>query len=209
MSLTIALAKGYLLEEALKMFKKAGIEIANPEASSRKLSFEDKSKKYKFLVIRPADVPVYVEHGAADLGIAGKDILEEGQENVAELLDLKFGKCKLVVANLKGSKNIYKANIRIATKFVNSAEKYFRNKGIKAEVIKLYGSVELAPKVGLADAVVDLVATGKTLKENGLVITDTILDSTARLIANKIKLRVNYPEIYELASKIQALTSKK
>ncbi|MBU0581348.1 MAG: ATP phosphoribosyltransferase [Candidatus Margulisbacteria bacterium] len=209
MSLTIALSKGYLLTESLKVLKKIGIEIEDPESLSRKLSFYDKSKQYKFLVIRPTDVPVYVEHGAADIGIAGKDILVEGQESVAELLDLKFGYCRLVVAALKGAKNIYKPNIRIATKFINSTEEFFKNKGIKAEIIKLYGSVELAPKVGLAEAVVDLVATGSTLKENGLEIMETILESTARLIANKVRLRINYSEIYSLASKIQSVILKK
>jgi ATP phosphoribosyltransferase len=203
MSLTIALSKGYLLKEAVKILDKIGIKIDEADVKSRKLTYYDKSGKYKFLVIRPADVPVYVEHGAADLGISGKDVLTEGEENVAELLDLKFGYCRLVVAAEKSKKNIYKPNMRIATKFVKTAEKFFLQKGIKAELIKLYGSMELAPKVGLADAIVDLVATGETLKDNGLVVVEDIMESTARLIANNVKLKVNHKPIYELASKIQ------
>ncbi len=206
--LTIALSKGYLLGEALKVFKAVGIEIEDPEKSSRKLVFFDKTGKYKFLVIRPTDVPVYVEHGAADIGIAGKDILEEAKDSVAELLDLKFGYCRLVTAAPKGVTDIYKPNVRIATKFVNSTEKYFASRGVKAEIIKLYGSVELSPLVGLSDAIVDLTASGTTLRENGLEIIDTILESTARLVANKIRLRVNYEPIYELSRKVQKVIGK-
>ncbi|MFC1517690.1 ATP phosphoribosyltransferase, partial [Candidatus Margulisiibacteriota bacterium] len=173
--LTIALAKGYLLGEAVELFRQAGIQISESDAASRKLTFFDKSKKYKFLVIRPMDVPVYVEHGAADLGISGKDVLVEGEESVAELLDLKFGYCNLVVAVPRGKKNIYKPNMRIATKFSKATEAFFTKKGIKAEIIKLYGSVELAPQVGLADAIVDLTATGSSLKDNNLEIKEIVL----------------------------------
>lgn len=209
MGLTIALAKGYLLDDAIKLFNKIGIAVAGTKEIGRKLSFSDESKEYRFHIIRPLDVPVYVEHGAADLGICGKDNIEEGEENIAELLDLKFGKCQLIVAAQKGKSDVYKPNLRIATKFEKCAEKFFREKGWKAEIIKLYGSVELAPLVGLSDAVVDLTATGSTLRENNLEIIETIMTSTARLIANKIKLRVKYDLIYKLASKIQKVISKK
>ena len=197
------------MSETLELLKKAGIKVDPKEAAGRKLAFFSKDKKYRFLVVRPTDVPVYVEHGAADLGIAGKDVLAEGQESVAELLDLKIGYCRLVVAAPQGSKNIYKQNLRIATKFGNSAERFFTQKGIKAEIIKLYGSVELAPKMGLADAIVDLTATGTTLAENDLTIIDTILRSSARLVANKVKLRVNYESIFSLASKLQRIISQR
>lgn len=206
--LTIGLAKGYLMKEALELFKKAGLEFENLEEQSRKLEFFDQSGSYRFLVLRPSDVPVYVEYGAADLGIAGKDVLLEGDFKVAELLDLKYGYCQLVVAALK--KDQYKKNnlgsdLRIATKFTNSASQYFKNKGLNIELIKLYGSVELAPIGGLSDLIVDLVATGKTIKENGLEIVDTIYESTARLIANSIKVRTNYQKIITLTERLARL----
>ncbi len=206
--LTIALSKGYLMKESFPVLAQAGIKIADVEQASRKLVFFDTTKQFKFLVIRPTDVPVYVEHGAADIGIAGKDIMEENKDSVAELLHLRFGYCRLVTAAPKGVRDIYKPNVRIATKFVNCAERYFASRGVKAEIIKLYGSIELAPQLNLADAVVDLVATGTTLKENGLEIVDTIFHSTARLVANKIQLRVKYPEIIALTKKLQKIVSK-
>ena len=204
MCLKIALSKGYLLDPALYLFQKAGINVDKALTKSRKLSFFDKTGNYEFVIIRPADVPVFVEHGAVDIGIVGKDVLTEGQYSLAELLDLKFGYCKLVLASLKDNpqKELFQ-NVRIATKFVNTTKMYCHNKGINAEIIKLYGSVELAPKSGLADMIVDLTATGKTLMENDLEIFDTILESTARLVSNKIKLKVKYEQIMRLLESIQ------
>jgi ATP phosphoribosyltransferase len=196
----VAVAKGYLFKETVKIFNELGIKVDLTDAD-RKLFIFDQSKKFQFLLVRPSDVPVYVEHGAAELGVVGKDILHEQSSPVVELLDLKFGYCRLAVAGLKNAK--LKNNIRVATKFVNSAKEFFIQKGLKAEIIKLYGSVELGPIVGLSDVIVDLVATGKTLKENGLEIMETILESTARLIANPILLQANYDELMPLVKKIQ------
>lgn len=196
----IAVAKGYLFKETVKIFNQLGIEVDLTDAD-RKLFLFDKSKKFQFLLVRPSDVPVYVEHGAAELGVVGKDILHEQAAPVVELIDLKFGYCRLAVAGLKNAQ--LKNNIRVATKFVNSAKEYFIQKGLKAEIIKLYGSVELGPIVGLSDVIVDLVATGRTLKENGLVVMETILESTARLIANPVLLQAKYDELMPLISKIQ------
>jgi ATP phosphoribosyltransferase len=202
--LTIALSKGYLLKEALQLLKKIGLRI--PEGDlSRKLEFADLDRKCRFLIVRPADVPVYVEYGAADLGIAGKDVLLEGNYKLAELLDLKFGYCRLVVAGRKGAyrPDTLTSGLRVATKFVNSAAAYFEKLGLDVELIKLYGSVELAPLDGLSDVIVDLVATGKTLQENGLEIIAPVYETTARLIANRVRVKSKYAEIMALAKKVK------
>lgn len=203
--LTIALSKGYLLKEAFKLFAKVGIEVDPAEAESRKLEIKDKSGNYSFLLLRPADVPVYVEYGAADLGITGWDVLVEGSFKVTKLLDLKFGRCSLVVAGLKNkyTKETLRSDLRVATKFVNSAANYFRDKGLDVELIKLYGSVELAPVQGLSDIIVDLTASGTTLKENGLEIIDRVYDATAYLVANSIKVKTKYNDIIKLSSELK------
>lgn len=204
--LTIALSKGYLMKEALKLLEKTGARLPVIDLT-RKLEFMDTQRKYRFLIVRPMDVPVYVEYGAADLGIVGKDVLLENVCKLTELLDLKFGYCRLVVAALKGrykSETLH-SDLRVATKFVNSATAYFEKRGLDVELIKLYGSVELAPLDGLSDVIVDLVATGKTLQENGLEIIDEIYDTTARLIANRVKIKSKYTEIMALAKKMKGV----
>ncbi|MDR1998288.1 MAG: ATP phosphoribosyltransferase [Candidatus Margulisbacteria bacterium] len=202
--LTIALSKGYLLKEALRLLEQTGARLPAVDLT-RRLEFIDVSQKYRFLIVRPADVPVYVEYGAADLGIAGRDVLIEGQYKLTELLDLGFGYCRLVVAALKGrhKSGTLRSGLRVATKFVNSAAAYFEQRGLDVELIKLYGSVELAPLDGLSDVIVDLVATGKTLQEHGLEIIDEIYDTTARLVANRVKVRSKYTEIMALARKLR------
>ncbi|GBR76054.1 ATP phosphoribosyltransferase [Candidatus Termititenax persephonae] len=202
--LTIALSKGYLLDTALKLFKKIGLHFPAADIS-RKLEFMDSTGEYRFLIVRPVDVPVYVEYGTADLGIAGKDILLEGRHKVTELLDLKFGFCRLVLAARRGAyrQDTLPTGLRVATKFSNSAAAYFQKLDLDVELIKLYGSVELAPVDGLSDVIIDLVATGRTLKENGLEVLDEIYQSTARLIANRVKAKSRYREIMALAKKIK------
>lgn len=206
--LTIAVPKGILLNETKEMLKKVGVSVNVPQEKSRKLIFEDKTKEYKFILIRPQDIPVYVEHGTADLGIVGKDVLLEGAQAVSELMDLQYGSCDLVVAAPKNKKiniNKLKPYTRVSTKYIHASEEYFRSRGLKVELIKLYGSVEIAPIVGLSDIVVDLSSTGKTLEENGLEIISRITTSTARLIANRISLKIKYNEIIKLMNRIKSV----
>jgi len=204
--LTVALSKGYLLDEAMAIFEKVGIQVAyKKEELSRKLEFYDVTGNYRFLAIRPTDVPVYVECGAADIGVSGRDVILEGEHKVAQLLDLKFGYCQLATAAIKGkfTSESYFSGMRVATKFVNSATIFFKRKGLDIELIKLYGSVELAPLDGLSDIIVDLVATGRTLKEHGLEVIEPIYETTARLIANSVKVKTKYAEIMDITKRIQ------
>ncbi len=189
--LTIAIPKGFLHDGSYKYLSSLGINFETE--SSRDLLFYDKKNKIKGLLVRPSDVSVYVEHGSADLGIVGSDLLMEQAPDVIKLKDLHFGKCKLVLAVKKDS--MYRksedlpANSKIATKFTKLANDFIHKKGLSAEVIKLYGSVELAPILSLSDAIIDLVATGKTLKANNLVSIETILESSAILVANPVAFK--------------------
>lgn len=210
--LTIAVPKGGLFDKTMELFSMIGVKIPPKETIKRKLSFTDEEGKYKFIIVRNMDVPPYVEHGAADLGVVGKDIIEESQGKIVELIDLKFGFCQLCVcAKTTDKLNPKKLwpNIRVSSKFVHCAEEYFRKKDLKAEIIKLYGSIELAPIVGLSDVIIDLVATGRTLKENGMEVIDTIFDTTARLVSNKVSLKADYDEIKELSEKLQWAVGEK
>ncbi len=202
--LTIAVAKGYLLEESLSLLSKIGYDFQIESIKdSRKLYYFDKDHQIRILNIRPWDVTVYVEQGAADLGIVGKDVLLEKNDDVVELVDLKFGKCKLVLAGLEEKNSEIIPNLTVATKYPNSTERYFNQLNIKPQILKMYGAIELAPLTGLADYIVDLTATGQTLKENHLKILDTVFSSSARLVANKIRFRINYLKIRELINKIK------
>ena len=189
--LTIAIPKGFLHEGSYKYFSTLGITFE--QENSRELLFYDKKNKLKGILVRPNDVSVYVEHGSADLGIVGSDLLMEQIPDVIKLKDLNFGKCKLVLAVKKDSS--YKkaedlpANAKVATKFTKLANDFIQKKGLSAEIIKLYGSVELAPLLGLSDAIIDLVATGKTLKANNLIAIETILESSSIFIANPVSYK--------------------
>lgn len=209
--ITVALPKGHLLNKTIQLFARAGVALDAEPVSDRKLSFTDRSGRIRFVVIRPADVPVYVEHGAADLGVVGKDVLNESLPALAELLDLKFGYCRLVVAAPKKKKlSLAKLrhHLRVATKFTRCAEKYFLDRGFKPEIIKLYGSVELGPMLGLSDVMVDLVETGATLKENGMEIIAEIFPSTARLVANTVFLRSRREQLKPLLQAIERITEQ-
>lgn len=196
--ITVALPKGRLAEDTIELFLKKGIlDNSCVDFNSRKLIFEDKNKGFRFLIVRNMDVPTYVEYGACDLGIVGKDIICETEANVYEFMDLGFGYCKLCIASLEKDFK-YKHDIKIATKFVNITKNYFINKGFFVETIKLYGSIEIAPLLGLSDIIVDLVSTGETLKKNGLFLNDTIMESTARLIGNKNLTRSKYNKIKDI-----------
>lgn len=201
-SLTIAAPKGRLLAPVAELLSRAGVDCSGLEDSSRKLIISVPESNWRFLLAKPADVPTYVEYGAADLGVVGKDILWESGKDVAELLDLGLGRCRLVVAvpQASGIKHVRDLdfNSRVATKFPSIATEYFNQQGIQAEVIKLNGSVELGPIVGLAEAIVDITETGTTLRENGLLPIATIGEVSARLIANRVSYKIKYPVIHRL-----------
>jgi ATP phosphoribosyltransferase len=184
--LTIALSKGRILKQTLPLLEKIGITIAKDELESRKLILDTNQDNIKVIIIRPTDVPVFVQHGAADIGIAGKDsLLEHGASNIIEALDLGISKCKLMVAVPEKNTSVLDKNmLKIATKYVKSAKEYFDKTGKNYEIIKLYGAMELAPIVGMSDVIVDLVDTGNTLKANGLIATNHICDISSRLIIN-------------------------
>jgi len=201
--ITIAFSRGRLLKEATYIFKKAGYNINNILKNTRKLIFEYPDVGIKAMVVRPTDVPAYVEHGAADCGIVGKDTLLEEKYDLYEPLDLRIGKCKLIVAAPNGYKPDSSKILRVATKYPGIANDYFSNKGINVEIVKLYGSVELAPIVGLSDVIVDLTASGETLKKNKLESIDVISNITARLVVNRVSMKVKSKEIKEFITKLQ------
>lgn len=204
--LTIALSKGKLLDPTLEVFRRAGYAPTTLSTDSRKLVFSCPEIGITFLIVRPTDVPTYVEYGAADVGICGKDVLMEQDSDVYEPLDLGFGACRIAVAALRGqeSRNRLSSKIRVATKYPNITERYFNQRGVPVELIKLYGSIELAPIVGLADRIVDLVETGSTLKAHGLVEVELIARSTARLVVNRASLKLKHAAVTELIRKLRA-----
>ncbi|WP_448583821.1 ATP phosphoribosyltransferase [Thermocrinis sp.] len=199
--LRIALPKGRLFEESVEFLKSKGI-IKESFQEGRKLQVQIGS--YEFLLVKPFDVPVYVENGVADLGVVGYDVLLEREADVYELFDLGIGFCRLVVAGKEEKHNYYKSSscLRVATKYPNITKKFFLEKGIKTKVIYLNGSVELAPLLNLADVIVDLVQTGRTLKENNLIIFEEISPSTARLTCNRASYRNKKEEIFQLINKL-------
>ena len=201
--LKIALSKGRILDKTLPLLKKAGISVPKSELDSRKLILDTDSKDIKVIVLRASDVPVFVQHGAADFGIAGKDVLlEHGADGVFELLDLGISKCRLMVASKKGE-DLNKSSLKVATKYVKSAKEYFYRQGRQVEVIKLNGAMELAPIVGLSDCIVDLVDTGNTLKANNLVPLDLIYEVSSRLIVNSAAFNTKHSEINDWIQKIK------
>ncbi|MFQ6021660.1 MAG: ATP phosphoribosyltransferase [Acidiferrobacterales bacterium] len=202
-ALTIALSKGRILEEGLPLLTRVGIEPADDPETSRKLVLDTSRRDVKLIVIRAADVPTYVQYGAAELGFAGKDMLMEFDgEGLYELLDLKIARCRLVVAEpdqlaaCDDPRNW--TRLRIATKYVKTTRRHFAAKGIQTDIIRLYGSMELAPLVGLSDRIVDLVHTGQTLKANGLVEVEHIADISARLVANKASAKMKHAAVKAL-----------
>ena len=201
--LTIALSKGRILDQTLPLLEKAGICIPKSELESRKLILDTNLSDVKVIVIRASDVPVFVQHGAADFGIAGKDVLlEHGANGIFELLDLGISKCKLMVASKK-DQDLNKSTLKVATKYVKSAKEYFYRQGKQVEVIKLYGAMELAPIVGLSDCIVDLVDTGNTLKANNLVPLELIQEISSRLIVNCAAFNTKHKDIKQWIQKIE------
>jgi len=201
--LTIALSKGRILDKTLPLLEKAGLLVSAKELKSRKLILDTNLADVKVIVIRASDVPVFVQHGAADLGIAGKDVLlEHGAYGVFELLDLGISNCKLMVAS-KENQDLNKSTLKVATKYVKSAKEYFFSKGQQVEIIKLSGAMELAPIVGLSDCIVDLVDTGNTLKANNLVPLDLIHNISSRLIVNSAAFNTKHSQINDWIKSIE------
>lgn len=206
-TLTIALSKGRIFKETLPMLAHAGITPVDDPETSRKLILDTNQDDVKLVIIRASDVPTYVQYGAAEIGVAGKDVLmEHGGEGLYEPVDLKIAKCRLMVAGLP-EKDSGDRRTRIATKYVNSTRRYYAEQGKQVEVIKLYGSMELAPIVGLADKIVDVVDTGNTLKANGLVPMDHIADISSRLIVNKAAMKMQSARIKEFIRLIEEAVS--
>ena len=197
----IALPKGRLGDKVLAQFEAAGYACPEIHTPSRKLVFSTDEVSYFF--VKPSDVPIYVEHGVADIGVAGSDILMEYEPDVYSLLDLGIGKCRICVAAKAEFEDDYGRPLRVATKFRGIASKYYNSLGRTIDIIKLNGSIELAPILGLSDVIVDIVETGTTLKENGLVVKQDIASISARLIANKTSYKFNSAQITELQKKLQ------
>lgn len=206
--ITIALPKGKMFKKAVELLAKCGYAAEDVREDSRMLIISNEQTKVRFIITKTVDLPTYVECGAADIGIIGKDVLLEEGKDVYELLDLKYGLCRLMLAvpeaDIKANITDY-ANLRIATKYPHVAEQFFAEKGMQVEIIKLNGSIELAPMVGLSDLIVDVVETGTTLKANRLIEVEKITSSTARLIANRISFRMKFQRLHKLVKDLESL----
>lgn len=207
--LNIALGKGRLADKTFKLLNQIGISFEEDPSKSRKLIFVNHEEKIRLVFVKASDVDIYVEQGAADIGVIGKDTLLESGASVYEIMDLGFGNCKFSVAAPKDLKVNTDRKIRVATKYPNVAKNYYKQKGQSIEVIKLNGSVELAPLMGLSDVIVDIVETGKTLKENGLVVTENICQVSARLIANKVSFKTKGIKINQIINGFQDCLKEK
>ena len=202
--LNVALPKGRLGEKVYAMFEAAGYECPSIKENNRKLIFENPEKGVRYFWVKPSDVAIYVERGAADIGVAGKDILLEYSPDVYELLDLGLGKCRMAVAGPSDFYDDGQRTLRVATKFVNIASDYYASLGREIDIIKLNGSIEIAPILGLSNVIVDIVETGSTLKENDLVVHETIVPISARLIANKSAFQFKRTAIENIQSSLKA-----
>lgn len=211
-TVTIALPKGRILKEAAKLFRAAEVDFNEILQDERKLIFENVAEGMRFMIIRSQDVPTYVEYGAADMGIAGKDVLLEQGKNLYEPLDLKIGECRMMVAEpaeMGTSDNPNRwTQLRVATKYPNITLKHFLDKGIHVDIIKLYGSIELAPLLGLSERIVDLVQTGETLKKNGLVEVEHVMDISSRLVCNRASLKTKPRKVKELVDRLSAAVAR-
>lgn len=206
--INIALPKGRLGEKVYDMFEAAGFDCPSIKENNRKLTFENEEKGIRFFWVKPSDVAIYVERGAADIGIAGKDILLEYQPDVYELLDLGIGKCRMAVAAKRGFRDNREKTLRVATKFTRIAREYYAGKGRDIDIIHLNGSIELAPILGLSDVIVDIVETGKTLLENDLEPIETVVPISARVIANKANFKFKSAKIKEIAEGLAKVSAK-
>ena len=201
--LNVALPKGRLGEKVYDMFEKAGFECPSIKEESRKLIFENEAAGVRYFWVKPSDVAIYVERGAADIGVAGKDILLEYSPDVYELFDLDIGKCRMAVAAPKDFRDNPQKTLKVATKFSNIAQNYYSSKGRDIDIIHLNGSIEIAPILGLSDVIVDIVETGTTLKENNLEVFETIVPISARLIANKSSFMFKSEQIEKIVDSMK------
>ena len=207
--LTLAISKGRLQAEALDLLQRAGLRFSGDSFSTRRLAVEDDSGQYRLIFVKPADVPVYVEHGIADCGIVGRDVLLESEPDLLQPVDLDIGTCRIVVAARSDTILNRFGIMRVATKYPRLAAKHFGARGVAVDLIELSGSVELAPVLGLADCIVDLVETGRTLKENGLSIVEVITESSGRLVVNRASYQLKAEEIGQLIRSIDAATQRR
>ena len=202
----IALAKGRLGEKGAELLSKCGVDTFILKEDTRKLVLENEDKSFQFFMVKPADVPTYVEYGVADIGIVGKDTLIEEDKDIYEMLDLKFGKCKLCIAGFRDrQKLLTSSHLRVATKFENTAKKLYMSRGEDIEIIHLNGSIELAPIINLSDVILDIVESGNTLRANGLEVLEEIYDISARLVVNKVSLKTKADEILPLIEKLKGI----
>jgi ATP phosphoribosyltransferase len=207
--ITVALPKGRLFEQTISIFNRCGVLDRKLSQDSRKLILE--TEDFNFLLVRAKDVPTYVEYGVADIGVAGDDVLFESKPDVYRPVDLGIGLCTIMVAGLPEDREKYFANptmLKIATKYPNIAKDFFGEKGVKVQIIELYGSIELAPLVGLADFIVDIVETGRTLRENGLVVIEEIMPSSAKLIVNRASYKTKNEKIMSIIDKLENMLVK-
>jgi len=201
--LTIAVAKGRLQAETLNLLTSAGLGLSSETLSSRRLAVEDESGRYRLIFVKPADVPVYVEHGIADCGIVGRDVLLESKADLLQPLSLNIGACRIVVAARNDAPASHSGMLRVATKYPRIAARHFGTRGVAVDLIELSGSVELASVLGLADCIVDLVETGKTLQENGLSIVEVITESAARFVVNRASYQLKAEAVGQLIKSLE------
>jgi ATP phosphoribosyltransferase len=197
--LLIALPKGRLLDQSIELMGKAGI-VVTPGDGSRLLFVEDRDKQFRFVMLKPVDIPVYVESGVIDAGVCGSDILRELDSDVNEPLDLQIGRCALAVAGPANKEVSYRGNIHVATKYPRTAARFFKGKNAHVHIVKLEGSVEIAPLLGLADVIVDLVETGRTLRENGMRVIEEVSPVSAKLIVNRTAMKIKAQQVNNLIS---------
>ena len=202
--LNIALPKGRLGEKAYDILEGIGFGCPSIREQNRKLIFENEENHVRYFWVKPSDVAVYVERGAADVGIVGKDILLEQGSDVYELLDLGIGKCRMAVAGIKGTRLTTDKTLRVATKFPNIAREYFRRQSMEIEIIKLHGSIEIAPILHMSDVIVDIVETGSTLRENGLMVLEEVCSLSARMVVNQVSMKTENERITSIIKKFQA-----
>lgn len=202
--LTIAIAKGRLQDAVFTLLAEAGVLVPDGALASRRLAIEDESSRYRFIFVKPADVPVYVEHGIADCGVVGRDVLFESEADLLQPLDLQICPCRMVVASVDPQTLVNGFGmLRVATKYPRTAAQHFGSRGVPVEIIELSGSVELAPTLGLSDCIVDLTETGRTLAENGLQVVEVIAESTARLVVNRASYQLKAGAVARLIAALQ------